>query len=224
MSTGAPAAPRPRKRMRADERRAVIELAARDVFAERGYHGSSMEEIARRSGVTPPVVYDHFPSKLALHRRLLERTRDELLEMWREKLSGDEPAERRIPAALDAWARYVEQHPYAPRMFFTETTGDPEIAAIHREVQAEARAALGAILAGEPGAERIAGADPQDLEMAAEVIRAGLTGLAVWWTDHPEVPRERIVATAVNAVWIGLERVQRGEAWRPPGEAAGAEA
>src|SRR5512134_773793 len=191
--------------MRADERRAVIELAARDVFAERGYHGSSMEEIARRSGVTPPVVYDHFPSKLALHRRLLERTRDELLEMWREKLSGDEPAERRIPAALDAWARYVEQHPYAPRMFFTETTGDPEIAAIHREVQAEARAALGAILAGEPGAERIAGADPQDLEMAAEVIRAGLTGLAVWWTDHPEVPRERIVATAVNAVWIGLE-------------------
>jgi AcrR family transcriptional regulator len=224
LSTGAPAAPRPRKRMRADERREVIELAARDVFAERGYHGSSMEEIARRSGVTPPVVYDHFPSKLALHRRLLERTRDELLEMWRENLSGNEPAERRIPAALDAWARYVEQHPYAPRMFFTETTGDPEIAAIHREVQAEARAALGAILAGEPGAERIAGADPQDLEMAAEVIRAGLTGLAVWWTDHPEVPRERIVATAVNAVWIGLERVQRGEAWRPPGEAASAEA
>ena len=65
------------------------------------------------------------------------------------------------------------------------------------------------------GAERIAGADPQDLEMAAEVIRAGLTGLAVWWIDHPEVPRERIVATAVNAVWIGLERLQRGEAWRP---------
>jgi len=60
--------------------------------------------------------------------------------------------------------------------------------------------------------------------MAAEVIRAGLTGLAVWWTDHPEVPRERIVATAVNAVWIGLERVQRGEAWRPPGEAARGEA
>ena len=210
----------PRKRMRAGERREAIELAARDVFADRGYHGASMEAIARRCGVTPPVLYDHFPTKLALHRPLLERTRDELHDMWRRSLKGDEPAERRIPEALDAWARYVEAHPYAPRMFFTETTGDPEIAAIHREVQAEARAALGAILAGEPGAERIAGADPQDLEMAAEVIRAGLTGLAVWWIDHPEVPRERIVATAVNAVWIGLERLQRGEAWRPdPGGA-----
>ena len=51
--------------------------------------------------------------------------------------------------------------------------------------------------------------------MAAEVIRAGLTGLAIWWSDHPDVPRERIVATAVNVVWIGFERVQRGEAWAP---------
>ena len=44
------------------------------------------DEIARRSGVSPPVVYDHFDSKLDLHRRLLERTRDELLAMWREQL------------------------------------------------------------------------------------------------------------------------------------------
>ena len=42
--------------------------------------------------------------------------------------------------------------------------------------------------------------------MSAEVLRAGLAGLAIWWQDHPDVPRERIVATAVNAVWIGLER------------------
>ena len=49
--------------------------------------------------------------------------------------------------------------------------------------------------------------------MAAEVMRAGLTGLAIWWIDHPEVPRERIVETAVNAVWIGFERARSGERW-----------
>jgi len=194
----------------------VIERAALDVFAERGYHRASIEEIARRSGVTPPVVYDHFASKLALHKRLLERTRDELLAMWRDNLSGDGPAEQRIPRALGAWASYVQEHPYAPRMFFHETTGDPQIQAIHREVQDQARAALGAVLGREPGAERIAGsADRLALEMAAEVIRAGLTGLAIWWSEHPDVPRERIVATAVNTIWIGFERVRRGEAWSP---------
>jgi hypothetical protein len=46
-------------------------------------------------------------------------------------------------------------------------------------------------------------------------MRAGLTGLAVWWLDHPEVPREQIVATAVNVIWIGFERVRAGERWSP---------
>ena len=203
----------PRRRLSAPERRDTIERAATELFAQRGYHGASMDEIARRSGVTPPVVYDHFTSKLDLHRRLLERTRDELVAMWREQLAGDEPAGERIPRALDAWARYVESNPYAARMFFQETTGDPQARAIHAEVQAQARATLAVILGGEPGAENIAGPDEQALEMAAEVMRAGLTGLAIWWIEHPEVPRERIVETAVNAIWIGFERVRRGERW-----------
>jgi AcrR family transcriptional regulator len=208
-----PAGGRIRRRLSAPARREVIERAAREVFAERGYHGASVDEIARRSGVTAPVLYDHFDSKLDLHKRLLERTRDELLAMWREQLAGDEPAAERIPRALDAWARYVEANPYAARIFFHETTGDPQVKTIHDEVTAAGRRALGAILAAEPGAERIAGSrDELDLEMAAEVIRAGLTGLAVWWADHPEVPRERIVRTAINAIWVGFERVRRGEA------------
>ena len=202
--------------MAAPERREVIERAATQVFAERGYQGASIDEIARRSGVSAPVVYDHFASKRELHRRLLERTRGELLEMWRASLAGDEPADARIPRALDAWARYVESHPFAARMFFREASGDPDVQSDHREVQAQARAALAVLLSQEPGAAEIAGStDPEALEMAAEVMRAGLTGLAVWWSEHPHVPRERIVATAINVIWIGFERVRRGEGWNP---------
>lgn len=199
--------------MSADARRETIESAAAQVFSERGYHGASIDEICRRAGVTAPVLYDHFDSKLALHRRLLERTRDELLAMWRSSLPGEEPLSVRIPRAIDAWARYVQEHPYAPRMFFNETTGDPAVIAIHREVRAQSTAALAAILGGLEGGDRIAGPDRESLEMASEVLRAGLAGLAIWWSEHPQVPRERIVATALNAVWIGLERVSEGETW-----------
>ena len=199
--------------MTASARREVIEQAALEVFAERGYQGASIDEIARRSGVTPPVLYDHFASKLDLHKCLLERTRDELLEMWGQQLGGDGAAEERVPRALDAWARYVEMHPYAPKMFFNETTGDPEVEAIHGQVRAQSVAVLGAMLGREAGGKNIAGSDREALEMAAEVIRAGLAGLAIWWSDHPHVPREQIVTTAVNAIWIGFERVGRGEGW-----------
>jgi AcrR family transcriptional regulator len=196
-----------RTRLSAAERREVIERAATEVFAERGYHGAGMDEIARRSGVTPPVVYDHFDSKLDLYGRLLERTREDLLAMWRERLGAS------VPEAVDAWARYVEEHPFAARMYFQEPTGDPEVRAVHAAITAPARAALGALLGDRPGGASIAGADPLELEMAAEVIRSALTGLAIWWIDHPVVPREKIVETAINAVWIGFERVQRGERW-----------
>ena len=180
----------------------MIERAAAAVFAAHGYHGTTMAQIARASGVTVPVIYDHFPSKVALHLRLLERTSDELLAMWRSALAADVPADRRIPHAIDAWATYVQANPYAPRMFFTETTGDPEIRARHRAIQERGLAALGAIIAGDPDASRsAAGDDPLAFEMAAEVLRAGLTGLAVWWTEHPDVPKERIVATALQVFW-----------------------
>jgi AcrR family transcriptional regulator len=206
----------PRKRLTAEARRELIEQSAAALFAERGYHGAAIDEIAKRAGVTPPVLYDHFGSKLELYTRLLERTRDELLLLWEEHLWGDEPAVERIPRALDAWARYVQEHPFVPRIFFAEATGDAEVEAIHQQVRAQANSALGMIVGREPGAEDIAGsADLEALEMAAEVIRAGLAGLAIWWSRHPNVPREQIVAAAMNVLWIGLERVGRGEAWAP---------
>lgn len=50
--------------------------------------------------------------------------------------------------------------------------------------------------------------------MAWVVLRGVLQGLAIWWSEHPEVPRERVVATAMNALWVGFERVLGGEVWR----------
>jgi hypothetical protein len=99
-------------------------------------------------------------------------------------------------------------------MFFRETTGIAEIRTIHGEIATEANDALAEILGGLSGSAHLA-ADgaPLAFAMAAEVIRGGLTELAIWWSEHPEVSREQIVATAMNTVWIGFERVSRGETW-----------
>jgi AcrR family transcriptional regulator len=223
----------PRKRLTAAARRELIEAAASELFAQRGYAATSIDEIARRSGVTAPVVYDHFASKLELHRRLLERHYAELRGLWREQLAGEAPHARRTARAIDAWFAYVEAHPYAWRMLFADTTGAPEVQAVHAEVVAQSRAALTPLLLAQPGVRELAGAgDARDmagsggdapdmagagdaLDMAWEVLRAVLQGLALWWYEHQHVPRARVVATAMNALWIGFERVQQGESWSP---------
>ena len=211
--------------MTAPLRREVIELAASEVFGSRGYHGASMAEIARRSGVSVPVVYDHFASKRDLHRRLLERHYGDLREVWRVNLAGDDPAAERIARSFGAWFTYVQAHPYAWRMLFRDTTGDPEIEALHREIVAASRSEALPMLAREPGARTLAAAGGTvAVDLLWEVVRAVLQGLAMWWYDHQEVPREEVVATAMNTLWIGLERVGGGELWSDRPSAAQAPA
>jgi AcrR family transcriptional regulator len=206
----------PRKRLSAAARRDVIAAAATELFAERGYQGASIEEIARRSGVTPPVVYDHFESKQALYRELLEAHFADLRQVWAANFTGDDPPAQRVARSFDAWFAYVEAHPFAGRMLFRDTTGDPRIAAMHAEVAAGSRAAVMPLVAAEPGTLDLAdSAVEATLDMTWEVLRGVLQGLAIWWADHPEVPREQVVTVAMNALWVGFERVGRGQPWRP---------
>jgi len=204
-----------RKRLSAAARRDLIEASASEVFAERGYRGGSVGEIARRAGVSPPVVYDHFPSKAALFRRLLERHFAELRAVWQDNLPGPEPAAERIGRAVDAWFAYTETHPFAGRLLFREDVADPEVQAIHAEVAGASREAVLPLFAAEPGAAGLIGDLPgAGLEMVWVVLRGVLQGLAIWWADHPEIPRERVVTTAMNALWLGFERVSAGETYR----------
>ena len=206
----------PRRRLTAEARRELIEQAATEVFAERGYQGASMEEIAKRSGVSTPVLYDHFNSKQDLHRRLLERHFAELRQVWRENLLSDEPQERRIARAFDAWFAYVQTHPYARRMLFRDTTGEPGVQEMHNEVAAQSRAAVIPLLTQEPGTANILDfAGEEALDMVWEVLRGVLQGLALWWYEHQQVPRSQVVSTAMNTLWIGFERTGRGELWQP---------
>ena len=193
----------------------MIEAAATELFAARGYGGASIEEIARRSGVTPPVVYDHFSSKLDLYRQLLEGHFAQLREIWGRKWPGDDPPAERAARSIDAWFSYVERSG-AAKLLFREPSGDREAEAVHAEVSARSRAQVMKMYVAEPGAEEVTGSlAGEGVEMAWVVLRGVLQGLALWWVEHPEVPRERVVATAMNSLWIGFERAAAGEAWAP---------
>lgn len=207
-----------RKRLNAAQRRGVIEGAATDLFAERGYRGASVEEIAKRSDVSPPIVYDHFSSKLDLYRQLLEGHFAELRAIWARDFPRSGSSAQRTAQAIDAWFSYVEENPAAARMLFREPSGAPEAEAVHAEVAAASRARVMELFAAGPGAGELTFSfAAEGMEMAWVVLRGVLQGLALWWVDHPEVPRERVVATAMNSLWIGFERAAAGEGW-PPGQ------
>lgn len=188
--------------------------AAVEVFAESGYEGASFGEIAKRAGISRPVVYDHFPSKADLHLFLLERERDRILSHVSQQLRGAQEPDRGVAAAFDAFFSYVEQHPYAWRMLFRETAGDPAMAEAQRRIQDQAHMAVATMLARAPDSRLLTGSDPEvRLEMLAAIWGSAANGLARWWYDNRDVARTELVSVSMDSLWLGLQTLRRGERW-----------
>jgi len=182
------------------EVQARLEEAAARLFAERGYLATTVDDIVSAADVSKPALYRHFESKQHLHITMLAKHGEALAAAALGALAAaaDLGPDEQIERMITAWFRHVEAHPFVLRLLFADTTGDPEIQAAHRAVQAKQRAndvvLIERFLPDLPAVER---------EPVAEIIRSSLCGLALWWKDHPEVDRS-VLVTAMLRMLTGL--------------------
>ena len=197
-----------RRRLTAEQRRERIHVAASELFAARGYAATSIDQIAAAAGVTAPVIYDHAGSKRELYMDLLRAHAARLVEAT-TRVDLGASMEQALRSNTAAFFAFVEDHPAAWRMLFGDPAPDPEIAALQRQIQAAATTRLAEVLVGH--AERLRlGVDlprAQVDEMVAELGKSALNGLAAWWWEHRDVPRDALVAVALDVLWTGLERL-----------------
>ncbi len=88
------------KEKQRQERAALILQAAEEVLAEKGYHDTSMDEIAARVGVAKGTLYQHFPSKEDLVFALFERELKKTLQTVEQIVATDLPARARLERIL----------------------------------------------------------------------------------------------------------------------------
>ena len=77
-----------KRRLTAEERRSGILDAALAVFSQRGYHDSSIDDIASEAGVSKALIYEHFASKQELYGDLIARNARELTQRLAGALVG----------------------------------------------------------------------------------------------------------------------------------------
>jgi AcrR family transcriptional regulator len=204
----------PKPRMAAADRRELILQAARESFAEGGYHRTSLEGIAERAGVSKALLYEHFDSKRELHAAMLEAHVRELIERIEAALVDAEPGEDRLRAGLEAFFDFLEER-HGASAIMLRNTGDPDVV----EWLSRLREAIGAqiVTLMTEEAEELIRQDPElreAIEMLAQQQIGAIQSLADWWSEHREVPKERVIATAMDFAWIGMERVSAGGRWR----------
>ncbi len=196
---------RPKRRLKADERREVILEAASQMFAERGYLGASIDRIAEAAGISAPVIYRHFGSKKELYIELLQASGAALLAATTRE-EGYETVEDLLRENVRAFFSFVEEHPAAWRILFLDPAPDPKIAETQRLIQEAATKRLAQVVVarvrGLKVSTRIRRREAD--ELIAQAGKSALNGLAVWWWDRPELKAEQLSAVAMDVLWRGL--------------------
>ena len=187
----------------ADRRRTILDAALRQ-FAERGYDGASVDDIAADAGINVAIIYRHFKSKEELHATVLD-------EQWRSLLAyqadviRDTPAGReRLRVAYSSFFEWCEAHRLAWRLVFREVGGPPPVVAAHERILTQLTQAIAALLASEDPADPRLATEPGVL-IVSEFLKGGMNAVARWWYDNPKVAREQIIELLVDVTWLGFQ-------------------
>ena len=182
---------------RAVRERQLLELAEA-LFAERGYAGASMDELARRAGVTKPVVYELFGSKDGLFAACVDRSIERLAADISTAVRAQDDPEERLRAGGLAFIRFAAANRVAWDLMSMGGSFERKARAV-RSSQAELIRELMAEMARDD-------VDQRELEVAAHAVNAAYEGVAHWMWAHPDVPIEQIADWIADMLIPGLRR------------------
>ncbi len=187
-------------RLPREQRRQQVLAAALDVFSTAGYHAASMDEIAEHAGVSKPVLYQHFPSKLDLYLEILDAGIEELMAAARAALSGTTDNATRVRAMVNAYFAFVEDPRGAFRLVFeSDLSNEP---AVRQRVDA-ADLALASISAAVI-AEDTGLSDDEALLVSSGMLGTVQVAARRWLRDGDQVSHETAADLITSLAWRGI--------------------
>lgn len=196
-------------RLSGAERREQILDAVKELVGERGMHAVSIEAVARRAGITRPIVYSHFGDLAGLLEQLVDREAERALEQVAAVVPGrldSAGAREALLAGLRAYLDLARSDPLTWRLVLMPPEGAP---ALLRERIEQGRGAIVARLAEAMGPELgPAGSSPDPELLAMTLSTVADESVRLVLTDPERFPVERIMTLAS---WL-LEPLERGSA------------
>lgn len=193
--------------MTGKQRREQLIQIGRSVFAERGFDGASVEEIAQRAGVSKPVVYEHFGGKEGLYAVVVDREMLRLEQTIKDSL-GTGRSRARIEQAVIALLSYVEEDTDGFQILVRDMTPGQDRS--YSTLLNDAVAQVSYLLAQ---AFTRSGLDPDHAGLYAQALVGMVSMTAQWWLDERlednGPSKEFVAAHIVNLCWNGLAGMER---------------
>ncbi|WMX46636.1 TetR/AcrR family transcriptional regulator [Streptomyces roseicoloratus] len=193
-----------RVRMTGAERREQLLDIGRTLFAEKGFEGTSVEEIAAKAGVSKPVVYEHFGGKEGLYAVVVDREMRQLLDMVTGALTAGHPRELLEQAAF-ALLDYIERYTDGFRILVrdspvAQSTGT--FASLISDIATQVEDILGLEF-------KARGFDPKLAPLYAQALVGSVALTGQWWLDVRKPKKAEVAAHLVNLAWHGLDGLEQ---------------
>ncbi|WP_406000360.1 TetR/AcrR family transcriptional regulator [Streptomyces sp. NBC_00829] len=193
-----------RVRMTGAERREQLLDIGRTLFAEKGFEGTSVEEIAAKAGVSKPVVYEHFGGKEGLYAVVVDREMRQLLDMVTSALTAGHPRELLEQAAF-ALLDYIETYTDGFRILVrdspvAQSTGT--FASLISDIATQVEDILGLEF-------KARGFDPKLAPLYAQALVGMVALTGQWWVDARRPKKAEVAAHLVNLAWHGLDGLEQ---------------
>ena len=188
--------------MSGKERREQLLDIGRHLFAERGFEGTSIEEVAARADVSKPVVYEHFGGKEGLYAVVVDREVSRLLAMATQILGGDHTREKFEGAAV-ALLRYIEDNSDGFRILVRDSpaSGAGTFGSLLSDIASQVEYILGDVFTSR-------GYDPKLAPMYAQMLVGMVAFTGQWWLEERKPKREEVAAHLVNLGWNGVRGLE----------------
>jgi AcrR family transcriptional regulator len=189
--------------MTGKERREQLLGIGRKLFAERGFEGTSIEEIAAQAGVSKPVVYEHFGGKEGLYAVVVDHEVERLLATATAILAGANSREK-FEAAAVALLRYIEDNADGFRILVRDShpaSGAGTFGSLISDIASQVEYILGDFF-------RTRGYDPKLAPLYAQMLVGMVAVTGQWWLDARKPKVEVVAAHLINLAWNGLSQLE----------------
>jgi len=199
------------KRLQVDERRSQLLRAGATLFTDRAYEEITMAQIAKVAGVSKPLLYHYFPSKIDLFKAAIVEHADELRQLL-ETRSGDTPAEQ-LMHVLDAYLEWIEQHERTWTKLIQSTTL-PEARQLIEEFRSRTLVELAQGLTGDSGPKPA-------LRTALHGWLGYIDAAILDWTEHHDLTRPQLrdlLLAAFGAAVLAAQQTDPSITLAPPAQ------
>lgn len=190
--------------MSSAQRREQLIIVGRQLFAERGFDATSIEEVAARAKVSKPVVYEHFGGKEGLYAVVVDREVRVLLDRVTAALTAGHPRDLLEQAAL-ALLDYIEGETDGFRVLVRESpvmSATGNFSSILNDVAHQVEHILGAEF-------KTRGFDPKLAELYSQALVGMVALTGRWWLEVRKPRKEAVAAHLVNLAWSGLSNLEQ---------------